>query len=188
MNTYFFSSTRSVALSFSSLLSWLLSAQLGWRLGWGRGDSLYQGHCDMFWLFTYTLIQVLIMFGLSTRKKRAGKSRKTAAIAIEEIKNVPCTQACTHAHRHTPLNSQGRTHHTYTYTPMVEDRFKASQQPSNLAHTPSYWHSDTHTTTTTFISSAAQQVLGCQSINIDSHFDSTYSFIYLHIHILIHFT
>lgn len=44
-----------------------------------------------------------------------------------------------------------------------------------------------HTPTTTFISSAAHQVFGCQSTNIESHFDSTYSFIYLLVHLHIYF-
>lgn len=55
----------------------------------------------------------------------------------------------------------------------------SSLQPTSPAHTH---------TKPAFIPSAPQQVFGCQSINIDSHFDTTYSFIYLLIHSLIHFS
>ncbi len=157
MNTYFFSATRSVALSFSSLLSWLLSAQLGWRKsGWGRGGSLCQGQCDMFWLFTYTLIQVLIMFVLSARKKREGKSEKPQTEFIRNNslhwpfrKNKCCLHTSTHAHTHTQTPQLPRTNTSYIYldTYTAEDKFKASQQPPNLAPTPSYWHTDWHTWT-----------------------------------------
>lgn len=94
-------------------------------------------------------------------------------------------KSCWHTHTqtwHTPISSQGRTHHTYTYMHTVYrwrqiQRF--TQQPSNPAPTtPKYMY----TTTTTFISSAEQQVYRCRSVNTNSHFNSTYSFIHLFTH------
>lgn len=61
------------------------------------------------------------------------------------------------------------------------NKFKASLKLSNhslLTHTLPHTHSHIH-----FMCSTA----GCQSINIDSHFNSSYSFIYLLIHSLISF-
>ena len=126
------------------------------------------------------------MFVLSARrkKKELGKSEKPQTEFIRNNsyhchsgnKKHTSMHAHTHAHArwHTPLSSQGRTHHTHLYSQNITAASK---------------HTLTHTSTSSkFISSAAQQVFGCRSINIDSHFDSTYSFIYLLIHSLIHFT
>ena len=83
-------------------------------------------------------------------------------------------KCCTNTHTADVLTPKDK-HIIHTYT---------AKLPAHLTDK----HTLTHTATTTFISSAAQQVFLCQSINIDSHFDSTYSFIYLLIQSLIHFT
>lgn len=192
MNTYVF-------LSFSSLPSWHCSAQLGWRLlGWGQSNSLRQAQCDMFWLFTYTLIQVLIMFVLSARIKSAGKSEKHETEFIRshhyhsgnKKKHCSHTHARLHTHTHTRTPQVPRTNASYmhsthwTHTDATE-KHHCSFHTQMLPYLETY--ADTHTTATTFISSVAQQVFGCRSINIDSHFDSLlfilsiYSFIHLYI-------
>lgn len=111
MNTYFF-------LPFSSLPSWLCSAQLGWRLlGWGQGNSLRQAQCDMFWLFTYTLIQVLIMFVLSARIKSAGKSEKheTEFIRSHHYHSGNKKKHCSHTHARLYT-------HTHTHPSSTKDK------------------------------------------------------------------
>lgn len=170
MNIYFLSFIRSVAFSFSSVLIW----QLSWRLlGWLRGSNLLPGQCKAFLLFTYTLILVLIMFVVSTRKKRTGKSEKPRPELVRfnsqhyhsGNKNAACTQACTHTLQLYRMNPS----HILTHIWRQIQSITAASKPS--------FHSFLHmhtTTITTFIWCEAQQVFECQSINIDSHFSGTY--------------
>lgn len=95
--------------------------QLGWRLsGWLRGSNLLQGQCNMFLLFTYTLILVLIMFVLSTRKKRTGKSEKPQPESVRfnsqhyhSEKKKRRLHTSMHTHPSTPQDES--ITHTYTH-------------------------------------------------------------------------
>lgn len=113
---------------------------------------------------------------LNVRKKRAGSKKNTKqnssqiTTAIQETKTLL-------THGHIPHSSQGWTHHTYTLT--VHSWRQTYTNKHTLLHTHTHNHHCFH------LSSAAQHVFGCQSINIDSHVDSTYSFIRLLIHLLI---
>lgn len=144
------------------------------------------------------------MFVLSARKKRERKSEKPQTefirqkppLAIQETKMLL-------AHKHTgtpplphlptPPPSTPKDEHiihilTHVYSWRQIQSITAASKPNSYPILLTHRVTHMRTTTSTFVSSAAQQALGCRSINIDSHFDSTYSFIYLLIHSLIHFT
>lgn len=160
---------------------WLLSAQLGWKLlECRRGSSLCQGQRDMFWLFTYTLIQVLIMVVLSARKKRTGKSEKPQTEYIRD--NTAAMRAHTHTDRHCSTPKDERMIHIRAHL----QSWRQIQSITAASHPILLTNTHTQSRAITFISYAAQQVFGCRSTNIDSHFDSTYSLIYLLVHLLTH--
>lgn len=92
--------------------------------------------------------------------------------ATQDTNNTPDTQ--------TLLHSQGQINHTY-----IPIQLRTNSRHRLSFQTMLYLHTQSNTHNQQLISWAAQQVLGCRSINIDSHFNSSYSFIYLLIHLFI---
>jgi len=146
MNTYFFS-TRSVAFSFSSLLSWLLPAQLGWRLlGWrGAGQQPVPRpvrHALTLYLDINSSIDHVC---LKSNEKESRELRKTPnrinqnqqpPLTFRKQKGCLCTGMKTHIQTqlaHTPLLQRTNTSYRYFHTYTVE---VASQQARNTNSPP----------------------------------------------------
>lgn len=108
---YFFSSTLLwLFLSLPSRLDFS-SAQQGWRLPWwGQGCSLCQGQHNMFCLFSYTLIQVLIMFVLNVGERESREVRKTPNRIHQKQRSL------------LPFRKQNRRWHTHTQPSAPGDR------------------------------------------------------------------